>query len=154
MKHINKSSKLYEYISQIPEYIIYISLLFLVTRFVLTVIGINVRPDQNHFNIVPYNPVKYSETRMLNMWGRWDSEWYLNIARSGYTNTQHGKENNLSFAFFPVFPTLINIVSKITRFRLFTSAVFISNLFFICSCLILYKLATLDANKKRVIPNY
>lgn len=39
--------------------------------------------------------------------GIWDGGHYLEIAKNGYTNSQ--------FAFFPLYPLLINLISRITR---------------------------------------
>ena len=42
----------------------------------------------------------------VNMWARWDSGWYLDIAEHGYSFVP-GKQSNV--AFFPLYPDLIRL---------------------------------------------
>ena len=46
----------------------------------------------------------------VNMWSRWDAGWYLEIARSGYSN-RPGEPS--STAFFPMYPALVRVVHDI-----------------------------------------
>jgi len=41
----------------------------------------------------------------LYVFARWDSAWYMNIARWGYVNIQH-------YAFFPLYPLLVRMFSR------------------------------------------
>lgn len=50
----------------------------------------------------------------VNMWSRWDSEWYLSIAKNGYQFAP-GKESNV--AFFPLYPYAVRVVHFITPWR-------------------------------------
>lgn len=85
-------------------------------------------------------------------WGNFDGVHYLRIAQDGYLA-------QYSQAFFPVFPMLIKLVSFIfpknlslnatlyTDPSFFYSGLILSNLFFLSSLYILYKLINLDFKK-------
>lgn len=77
----------------------------------------------------------------LSPWGNFDGVHYLLIAAYGYT---------INAGFFPLFPLIINILSKISgtvnafdSFQ-FLSALFLSNLFFIFALMFFYALITID----------
>ena len=46
----------------------------------------------------------------INLWSRWDGGWYLEIARSGYSNRPSEPS---SVAFFPLYPFLVRIVHSL-----------------------------------------
>src|SRR6266581_2535810 len=48
----------------------------------------------------------------LDVWARWDSAFYLDIASRGYTYPEAGHLSNL--AFFPLYPLLMKLVSGLT----------------------------------------
>lgn len=118
----------------------YILVWFIVTRLLLTLIG---TLSYNNFQYLarPDLP-QYSKYLVLNMWGKWDTEWYLNIAEHGYTiNTetyiQTGQSN---IAFFPLFPILIGGLEKIIG-DYFISGLVIANFSFLIACYLIYSLA-------------
>lgn len=79
------------------------------------------------------------------LWGHanFDGEHYLSIAYFGYKNLQQ--------AFFPAYPLLIKIFSIIfgsTLFSYLLSGIFISNLLFLGSLLLFWKVIKLDFSKK------
>ncbi|MDO8639423.1 MAG: mannosyltransferase family protein [bacterium] len=94
--------------------------------------------------IEPYQPVS---SFLLYPWANFDGVHYLLIAGQGYTN---------NFGFLPLFPLLIRAVSSLfgTGTTLgviqFFSGFFLSNLFFLTSLFVLYKLLSLDYSKKTV----
>jgi Mannosyltransferase (PIG-V) len=49
--------------------------------------------------------------RMLDMWARWDSGWYLAIARQGYVAGPINGENRI--AFYPAYPTLVGSLERL-----------------------------------------
>ncbi len=51
---------------------------------------------------------------LVNMWSRWDSEWYLSVAKNGYEFTP-GKESNV--AFFPLYPCAVRALHYIFPLR-------------------------------------
>src|SRR5205085_7325056 len=48
------------------------------------------------------------------MWSRWDSEWYLSVAKDGYRLVP-GQESNV--AFFPLYPCAVRALHFIFPFR-------------------------------------
>jgi hypothetical protein len=79
-----------------------------------------------------------STNPLLAVWGRWDAEHYLGIARDGY----HGTEA----AFFPLYPALIRIVAALTGSYLVAGLV-ISNAASFFALLYLYKLVEHEYNR-------
>jgi Gpi18-like mannosyltransferase len=69
-------------------------------------------------------------------WQRWDTIWYTKIAEQGYSS------NDLSVAFFPLFPLLIKIVSPLTANNFVAAGVIISSLAALVSFALLYKFTT------------
>jgi mannosyltransferase PIG-V len=72
-----------------------------------------------------------STNPLLAVWGRWDAEHYLGIAKNGYSGTE--------FAFFPLYPLLIKIVGTFTGSELIAGLI-ISNTASFFGLLYLYKL--------------
>jgi hypothetical protein len=68
---------------------------------------------------------------------RWDSVWYLNIAKSGYAATSH------SLAFLPLYPWLIRVLGFVTRSDL-VAGVLISLAAFAVTLALLHRLVSLD----------
>jgi hypothetical protein len=68
---------------------------------------------------------------------RWDSVWYLQIARSGYGNVRNRT------AFFPLYPGLIHILGWLVRSDLIAGAL-ISMVSFAVALVLLHRLVALD----------
>ena len=134
--------KIKEYIQKIPKEVLYTVYLFLATRIALTIIGLSASSILDQFfgrnNYIPY--------KILNIWGGWDTGWYMNIAQNGYSVVKNlmGQAN---YGFFPMYPILIKIASFIFQ-NYFISALIVSNLFCILSAILLYKLVRLDNDEK------
>jgi len=120
-------------------------LLFISTRLALTVIGILSRTlfeSSRHTRFVFH----YSRFALLNIWGVWDTEWYMNIARSGYSGHIHTNPGNIGqadVAFFPLYPFLSRLLGYLTRSD-YVAGLILSNLCLIGAAVILYKLVRLD----------
>lgn len=80
----------------------------------------------------------YSKSAVLDIWGNWDSAWYMDIANNGYSNSinQEGQSN---IVFMPMYPALVNIFSKITFIDKFVVGLLISNLAFLAFITIFYR---------------
>lgn len=118
---------------------------FLVTRIILTIIGIS-----SELVLEPYhgkdNVWHYSSVSALDVWGVWDTGWYLGISREGYngvTIADGNLKNQGSIAFFPLYPLLMFVVGKIF-FSNFLAGIIISNVLLIFSAILLYKLILID----------
>jgi len=75
--------------------------------------------------------------RFLDGWTRFDSGWYVRIARFGYKNipTGNGQDTN----FFPFYPVVIRGLGKVFG-NVFLAGIVVSNLCFLLSLLGLYRL--------------
>jgi hypothetical protein len=75
---------------------------------------------------------------------RWDCGWYLGIAEHGYSlhedPTQPGATN---FAFFPLYPLLVQLVAPLFGGLLLPTAVAVSNVFFFVALVYVYRYARL-----------
>lgn len=75
---------------------------------------------------------------IFTMWDRYDSQWYLAIAKYGYN---HPLDSHYSpQAFFPLYPLLIRFFYKLTGLQSVIIGVLLSNIFFLISLFFLYKL--------------
>lgn len=122
---------------------------FAVTRLILILIGEVTRylPFNSAF---PHPDILargwiFSPYRFLDIWGRWDTSWYLNIATQGYAVQPAGTQSNI--AFFPLYPLLIRGLLWLIPDALETpgiqllAAVVVSNVLFFGALVLLYRLA-------------
>jgi hypothetical protein len=79
-----------------------------------------------------------SDNPLLAVWGRWDAEHYLRIAKQGYFGTEP--------AFFPLYPLLIRIVGAFTGSQLIAGLI-VSNAAAFFGLLYLYKLVEHEYNR-------
>ena len=95
---------------------------------------------------MPARGWQFSPYRMLDMWGRWDTGWYISIIERGYSTSvnQYGQGNT---AFFPLYPYLVELVhdsivpgSFQTRGTILLIGVLFSNLAFLGALTLLYLL--------------
>lgn len=64
----------------------------------------NAQPTSGKFAVTAFPP-----SRLLDMWNRWDTQWYIRIAETGYDAIQ-------TAAFFPLYPLLIHIGAGLAGF--------------------------------------
>jgi hypothetical protein len=87
---------------------------FIATRAVLFLLGWLA----NFFPFWPQYPPQWALARgwqfspyhLLDMWGRWDSGWYLDIVRHGYIIPPDYMQQQSNVAFFPLYPMLIRFL--------------------------------------------
>lgn len=136
--------KIFSFFKKNRTFLIHFLVLFSVTRISLTIVGLIARkyPPQrlpettavNHFTTHPW----------LNVWGMWDSGWYLEIAKNGYSvNTNYLHQSSVGF--FPLYPLLIKLVAVIVK-NYYLSGVVVSNISLFVSAYLLYRLLRLDFN--------
>jgi hypothetical protein len=112
---------------------------FLGSRLVLLAIGL-----LTHILIQPYtalsNPQHFTEHAGLNIWGAWDSGWYVRLAQAGYDAKPeaHGWVN---WVFFPAYPFLSAAVAKATHLPVFGAMLVVSNLSFLAALFLARRLA-------------
>lgn len=121
---------------------------FLVTRLVLIVIGLIAiyyflplldphQPISNHLSQV------HGIDRLISIWGRFDSGFYIGIAQGGYQNADSLKGMS-NWAFFPLYPLLIHVLAfpfGLSTRNATIAALFISNISAIIGTIFFFKLA-------------
>jgi hypothetical protein len=127
----------------------YVLLLFLTTRAALLMIGVISR-----ILLEPYHGKEYvwiySKKLWLDIWGVWDTGWYLNIAAHGYSNVISKDPATLgqtNYAFFPLYPLLMRFLGKGIG-SYYIAGIFLSNLFLIIAGIFLYKLVQSESDQK------
>ncbi len=85
---------------------------------------------------------------LINMWSRWDSGWYLEIAKSGY-NYEPGKPSGA--AFFPLYPAVTRAFQSIlflpkTDLWYLVAGLAVSNISLLVTLAYLYVLVRLEYN--------
>ena len=110
----------------------------------LLVINIFAVVALNRFNLkgdTAYNWINPSEFHQEKTWNpipfhaKWDSFWYLDIARNGYSFK--GREKLSNIVFFPLYPSLIRLTSFLTAGN-FILAGWILNVIFLLLALLYF----------------
>jgi hypothetical protein len=89
---------------------------------------------------------QFSPHRLLDIWGRWDSGWYLSIAQHGYQLSGDVQSVQSNIAFFPLYPFLVRLFALLvpaawrTRGTVLLVGVVLSNLFLLAALVLLFKL--------------
>jgi hypothetical protein len=122
----------------------------IITRLALLLIGwfsLELAPDSGYpISRAPREGWAFSPHRWLDIWGRWDSGWYLDIALHGYRPSNDLQTEQSNLAFFPLYPYLIRGIDSLlpgkvqVQYALLTGVV-ISNICLLGACIILYLLA-------------
>ncbi len=92
-------------------------------------------------NLVFHEPT----VRALEIWARWDAEWYLLIAAEGYDSSDHFERFGVPYGraatagFLPLYPLTIRTLAPV--FGGVGAGVLISNLALLGALLLLYRLA-------------
>lgn len=133
---------IYYFKEKIPREIKYIFLLFFSTRIILTLIGVLSRIILEPFHGKEYVWV-YSKYLWLDIWGVWDTGWYLDIAKNWYS-TRLNELGQANYGFFPLYPLLMRLIG-LTIGDYYIAGLIISNIFLIIACIFLYKLVCLDS---------
>lgn len=126
----------------------YILLLFFSTRLVLTIIGIFSRSLLDRQFGKQYI---WSQHLWLDIWGVWDTFWYMDIAANGYSLSSpipNINKQQANYAFFPLYPMLMRGFGKLIGDRYYLAGIIISNVCLIIAAILLYKLVRLDSSKK------
>ena len=81
----------------------------------------------------------------LNMWAKWDSQWYVQIALKGYS-FQPGEMSNV--AFFPMYPIAMRVVARLLSVNVVLAGFIVSNVSFLLALIYLYRLAVLELDDR------
>lgn len=125
-----------------------ILILFLVSRILLTVVGVSSRLALEPFHKKPPECI-YSSNLYLDIWGIYDSGWYLEIARKGYfINPKTDRVGTVdvsqqNYVFLPLYPLLIKVLGVVTG-NYFIAGLIISNISLLLACFFLLKVAEME----------
>ena len=119
--------------------------LFLVTRVALVAIGLASRALMPgpvvHPRPLGVGPT-FSSFSFLDLWGQWDTSWYVSIAEHGYKpEPLEGALAN--YGFFPLYPLLARWVGW-TVDSPYIGGLIVSNAAFLVACVYLYRLVTIE----------
>ena len=93
----------------------------------------------------------YNDSRFLNLWGVWDTGWYLSIPTRGYDSEPKPigdpSEGKANYAFFPVYPLIIKGVGFLTG-DYYIAGILISNIALLIACYYLFQLVKLESGEK------
>lgn len=90
--------------------------------------------DYTPGEVFPYEGVAIETNPLLGIWQRFDTNWYLKIARDGY-NRDDG-----STVYFPLYPLLVRIVGTLFGGRDLLAGILVLNLALIGALYLLYKM--------------
>jgi hypothetical protein len=77
----------------------------------------------------------------VSYWAKWDSQWYVQIARDGYWY-QPLQQSNV--AFFPLYPLAVRLLAPAVGGNLALAGFLLSNTFLLAALVLLYQLAQLE----------
>lgn len=121
--------------------LIIIFLIWLVTINVFGLIALNrlnLEPDTAYEWI---NPELFEQNKAwnpVNLHAKWDSEWYLDIAKNGYSFQGKGELSNI--VFFPLYPHLMRLVAFFVGGNFILAGWLLSALFLLLGLHYLYKI--------------
>jgi Gpi18-like mannosyltransferase len=119
----------------------------LLVFFWLLMINIFALISLNRFNLkgddaYKWIPVdKYDQNQgwnIVDLHSRWDSNWYLDVVRNGYVLRENDTLSNI--VFFPLYPSLIKILSYLLRLNIVFSGWMISSFFLFLGAFYLFKI--------------
>ncbi len=90
--------------------------------------------------VLTSHTVDRSQNLLLHLWSTWDSQYYLQIANTGYTFSTYIQS---AAAFFPLYPLLINVVGYLVGSPVIGGLI-ISNAMLLVALILLYRLAELE----------
>ncbi len=88
----------------------------------------------------------FTTHRLLDIWGRWDSNWYMDVALNGYALRGDLTEVQSNVSFFPVYPYLVRaglwLIPDVwqTRGVILLVGLVISNVMLLAALVLLYRL--------------
>lgn len=131
----------------LPPEIRYILVLFLSTRAALTVIGVASRlvlaPVLGPIRATSDQWWVYTSKHLpLDIWGVWDSRWYVDLATHGYSVATNAR-GQANYAFFPLYPMLMRILGAPIGGP-YVAGLLISNACLLAACVLLYRLVRQD----------
>lgn len=120
------------------DWLVQPALVFALSRlliFVAAVLGDTFLPTEpGHWVADPHSP-------FLSLWAKWDSQWYVQIARDGYWFQPLQMSN---VAFFPLYPLGVRVLASFLGGNFVLAGFVLSNVAFFLALIFLYRLAELE----------
>jgi len=119
---------------------------FTLSRLTLWVVGLL---TESHIRPVTTGDgaLRFSQYRWLNLWGAWDTGWYIGLAQHGYQPLA-GPDGQANWAFFPAYPAIANGIARVTGLSIFEAMLVISNLSFLAALGLVHRLACAEFDRK------
>ncbi len=123
--------------------------MFFSTRIILSMIGIlsrKVLASKSFYGLHRLvHQHAWTNHAWLDIWGVWDTRWYMKIAQYGYTPSSPIQviSHQSSIAFFPLYPLIMRFLGLIIE-NYYIAGLIVSNFCLIVSCIYLYQLVKLD----------
>lgn len=122
----------------------WVLVVFIISRITIFAIGFIAHTQllpRMHDDTFPW--VVSEELPFLNMWGPWDTGWYLSIAEEGYSTEsptdEFGQPTYRNYAFFPAYPMLVRwIATPLDDKFIYPIGLALSNLFAAGSLCVIY----------------
>ena len=111
---------------------------YIPSRIVLTLVGLL---SQRLLQRAPSG--RFSVHAWLDLWGQWDTGWYLNIAEHGYspfTSSDPGSVGQANYAFFPLYPLLARALAAACFLPVFVAGLLIANACLLWASTVLYEI--------------
>jgi Gpi18-like mannosyltransferase len=121
---------------------------FLITRLTLVLISYCVVNEFALHNIAKSSNYRFYDNDILNVWGNFDTGWYLKIAQEWYPEVHDRNFSFEQFSFFPLYPGLIRLFHFITGIDYFIIGLMISNICLLISGWLMYKITEKIYNKE------
>lgn len=131
-----KINWLKQILNKISPELKFILVLFVLTRLVLTLVGLTARIE-----IQPEVVPRYLTQPYADVWAVWDAGWYLNIAEHGYS-AEPIWQQQANYAFFPVYPLATRWLGSLLG-NIPAAGLILSNLALIVVAWYLYQLTKL-----------
>jgi len=110
-----------------------------VSRAVLWLVGFTSREVLGPFLPVQEPGAPFTQNPWLAVWAHWDTRWYLDIATRGYSAARLPPTGEANYAFFPLYPILMRVVSWIVGDPVL-SGFLVSNVALVVATVLLYRL--------------
>lgn len=99
----------------------------------------NLKPDTAYSWIDPAKFYQEQKWDLISLHARWDSDWYLDIAKNGYS-LEYNQWGLYNVVFFPLYPFLVKITSFFADGNLMLSGWVLSVIFLLLAFFYLFKL--------------
>ena len=113
------------------------------TRTVLWGVGLVSREILQPFLPVQEPGAPFTTNQALAVWGHWDTRWYLDIARRGYSAEPIPETGEANYAFFPLYPLLVRALAVFLG-DVYLAGLIVSNASLLVAGILLYRLTAFE----------